>query len=50
MFKRGLLLSSPWRDFQRREWIVFLLWLGYIPGVFALGYRCIGCSARTCHS
>jgi len=38
MFKRGLPPKSPWRSLQQREWLVFLLWLGYIPGVLILGY------------
>jgi hypothetical protein len=38
MFKRGLPLDSRWRNFEKREWTVFLLFLGYLPGVFALSY------------
>lgn len=38
MFKKGLANDSPWRSCQIREWLVALIWLGYIPGVLALGY------------
>lgn len=38
MFKKGLAPHSPWQRFQQREWVTFLLWIGYIPGVLAIGY------------
>ncbi len=38
MFKKGLAPNSSWWRFQRREWITFLLWIGYILGVLAIGY------------
>ena len=36
MFKRGLPPNSPWRRFQRGEWILWLLFVGFMPGVFVL--------------
>jgi hypothetical protein len=38
MFKKGLRTDSPWRQLQRPEWTVLLLWIGYLPEVFAITY------------
>src|SRR5262249_54196259 len=37
MLKRALARESPWRSCQFRERLLFLIWLGYIPGVSAIG-------------
>lgn len=36
MFKRGLPPNSPWRYLQTGEWVFWLLFVGFIPGVFVL--------------